>query len=274
MTRMLRCLISFTTTFTLSAAIHYLLPKPAPSREVDQTQLEMIPPVPGPILVAIPSPTPFLKSPVSRISQERIVRFPGVGEVRVCAHEDFGKAPRLTLIDQHSGKEILSSYVGSFNWSWNDDPAAVEMNPTLRFRPISVKGLPNPLVIGIAMNPGGSDSAWEAVAIGVVNGKLEVLTYETMQTSNEGGFFFGDLGHGLGLGAAQWDFVWGEDEGHPPPHKYEVKLFKWNGWRFEWEKVIRTRRQYNSPQTALRAYGFKFVDIRSEFPEWADIESW
>jgi hypothetical protein len=207
----------------------------------------------------------------SLISQEATVRFPQIGNVRVRAHEEFKKYLKLEFIDPRSGDDIHTSYLGNFDWNWTNN---VEWNPKLRFKVISVKGLPDPLVVGIAMNPGGSDSGWEAVAVGVVNGQLEQLNYETLQTSNEGGFYFGDLGHGLGLGAAQWDFVWGEDEGHPPPHKYEVKLFKWNGWRFEWEKVFRTGRKYNSAQKALRAYGYHFVDIRTKFPDWADVAEW
>ena len=271
MARLTSRLISVTATFCLSLGIHNLLhTKSAASRAFDQARSEVT-------ALTKPPVKPIKESSAentSRISQEAIVRFPEIGEVRVCAHEDFGKSLRLTFIDQESGRELLSTYFGSSNWNWNNDATTADWNPKLRFRSISVKGLPNPLVIGIAMNPGGSDSAWEAVAVGVVNGRLEPLTYETMQTSNEGGFFFGDLGHGIGFGAAQWDFVWGEDEGHPPPHKYEVKLYKWNGWRFEWERVFRTRRKYDSPQKALRAYGFNFMDAREMFPEWADVASW
>jgi len=228
----------------------------------------MIPPVPEPLLVANPSPTPVVNS-ISKISQEEVIRFPQIGAVRVSAHE--GRELELTFVDAKSGKQILTSSLGDYHWYRSDDPADADWTPKLRFKVISIKGLPDPLVIGIAMDPGVSDSAWEAVAIGVVNGELERLNFETLEASNEGGFFFGDLGHGLGLGAAQWDFVWGEDECHPPPHKYEMKLYKWNGRRFEWEKVIRTRRQYNSPQKALLAYGFHFGNVRDLIPEWAGI---
>ena len=274
MARIAARLLCITSTFCIGLVADALLHTKIEDSQSDKhsttasTTSTVLPP-------AIPSPTKSIDdaSPDS-ISQESIVRFPQIGDVRVCAHDDFGKTPRLTFIDQKSGREILSAYVGSFAWPWSDK-AAAELNPKLRFKAISVKGLPDPLVIGIAINPGVSDSAWQAVAVGLVDGNLEVLTYETMETSNEGGFFFGDLGHGIGLGAAQWDFVWGEDEGHPPPHKYEVKLFKWNGWHFEWYKVFRTARTYNSPKAALKAYGLRFKDVRLMFPEWTDLEtSW
>ena len=130
------------------------------------------------------------------------------------------------------------------------------------------------MVISIVLSSGGSDSGWEASAAGVVNGQLQELTYEHLRTSDEGGFFFGDLGHGIGPGAAQWDFVWGEDEAHVSPHRYEITLYKWNGWRFEWYRVFRTRSKYFSGRAALRANGLHYVDIRKSFPGWSDIDSW
>ena len=231
----------------------------------------MIPPVPPPLLVAEPPPPPpKVKPPVSRVSQEEVIRFPQIGAVRVSAHE--GKDLELTFTDEKSGEKLLTSYLGSFQWTRSDDNYA-EWNPKLRFKAISVHGLPDPLVIAIAVDPGVSDSAWQAVAVGAVRGQLERLNWETLESSNEGGFFFGDLGHGLGLGAAQWDFVWGEDEGHIGPHKYEVKFLKWTGRRFEWLKVFRTRGEFEFGEDALRANGYHFMDIKGSFPGWPGIDS-
>src|SRR5205809_349760 len=39
----------------------------------------------------------------SRVSQEQVIRFPQIGNVRVAAHEDFGNSPRLTFTDEKSG---------------------------------------------------------------------------------------------------------------------------------------------------------------------------
>jgi hypothetical protein len=208
-------------------------------------------------------PDSLFAKPTERISQYEVVAFPGIGDVEVCAHEDIGESPTLVFSDFQTGKELLTVYVGSSDWKiLNSD-----VHPGIRFRVVSIHGLPR-MVIAVGVSPGGSDSSWESVAVGVVNGQLEILTFETLRTSDFGGFSYGDLGHGLGVGAAQWDFVWGEDEGHPPPHQYEVKLFKWNGRRFEWYKLFRTRRHYESDQAALSAYGFHFVDIRGSFPDW------
>lgn len=211
---------------------------------------------------------PILLAP--RISQESVINVRGIGRLRICAHEDFGSAPKLVFTDATSGEELLSVPMGGYQWISRED---VAVNPKLRFKIVTIKGFSSPLIIGVAINPGGSDSAWEAVAIGVVSGRLEALTYEHLTTSDEGGFFFGDLGHDVGFGAAQWDFVWGEDESHVSPHQYEIKLYKWNGWRFEWYKVFRTA-SHNSGQEALQAQGLHYVDIRKSFPEWSDREAW
>jgi len=246
MTKVIRCLITFTATSCLSVCIHFLLPaKSIASHAIDQIECGLV----GLSKVPVKSDNRSSATSNSRISQEEIVRFPQIGAVRVRANEEVGRDLTLTFINQKSENEIQSYDFGSY-WNWSKDTTDGDWHPKIRFKGISIRGLPNPLVIGIAMDPGVSDSAWQAVAFGVVDGQLQLLTFEKMETSNEGGFFFGDLGKGLGLGAAQWDFVWGEEEGHPPPHKYEVRLSKWNGRRFEWEKVIRTRGRYNSPQKA------------------------
>lgn len=208
---------------------------------------------------------PLNERPTRRVNQVSVIKLPRIGPVRIQAFEPLGDGEELLVTDAGSGKEILSVYLSDYN---ADDRSQT------RFKVIRLKQFPSPLIIVIGMNPGGSDSAWEASIVGVVKGKLQELTYEHLQTSNDGGFFIGDLGNGVGFGVAQWNFVWGEDEGHPPPHKYEITLYKWNGWRFEWHRVFRTRRKYNSGRAALRAYGLNYTDIRKTFPEWADVETW
>jgi len=198
------------------------------------------------------------------VSQEALVRLPTIGRVRVQAFEPLGDGAEFLFADATSGKEILSTY-------FSDN--GVNDESKTRFKTISVKHPAGPLIFTIGMNPGGSDSAWEASIVGVVGGKLEELTYEHLKTSDEGGFFVGDLGHGVGFGVAQWDFVWGEDEAHVSPHQYEITLYKWNGRRFEWFRVFRTRARYTSGQAALRANGLNYTDIRKTFPDWSDVEN-
>jgi len=212
------------------------------------------------------------KATVTRISQEDEVYFESIGLVRVSAHEDIGFSPALIFTKVGSDEKLLEAYVHSDWQSLDDDHPG--MNPQLRFTVRRIKGFPSPLVIAVSMSPGGSDDAWESFAVAAIKGQLEQLNYEHLQTNDDGGFFFGDLGNGIGLGAAQWNFVWGETESHPPPHRYEIKLYKWNGRRFEWEKVMRTRAQYNCAHDAVRAYGFPYTDVRASFPEWEYLGDW
>jgi hypothetical protein len=211
-----------------------------------------------------PNPIPESKSITDLVSQDEIVRFPGTADVRVRALEKFSQGLELKFTNAVSGAEITTAYLGGSNWNWSKD----EWSPRLRFKSIRVKGLPNPLVVGVAENPGVSDSLWQAVAVGKVGDDLEELTFEQMETTNQGGFYFGDLGQGMGPGAAVWDFVWGEDEGHYSLHHYEIRLFKWNGRRFEWYKVMRTRREYEFGKQALREYGLRYEDLRNSIPDF------
>lgn len=249
-------------TFIVGYAGHSL------TRPLPQSAEIVSPPAnsqPQPFTVGFRIGEPTKEKPTRRVSQEAVIKMPKIGKVRIQAFEPLGDGPEFVFSDADSGKEILAEYFY--------DNGLNERSQT-RFKIISVKQFAGPLIISIGMNPGGSDCGWEASIAGVVNGRLEQLTYEHLQTSNDGGFFIGDLGHGVGFGVAQWNFVWGEGEGHPPPHKYEITLYKWNGWRFEWHRMFRTRSRYNSARAALRAYGLKYVDIRKSFPEWSDLESW
>lgn len=162
MVRLASRLISLTTTVCLSAGIHNLLhTKSAPSHALDQAQSELTA-----VPISVKQINESSTESTSRISQEGIVRFSGIGDVRVCAHEDFGTGLRLTFIDQKSGREILSTYFGNSNWNWSKDPTNAEWNPKLRFKAISVKGFPNPLVIGHRHESGsfgqrmGSSCGW------------------------------------------------------------------------------------------------------------------
>jgi len=215
-------------------------------------------------LQALPNPSP---APVRQISQEQILNLPRIGRVRIRAFEPLDDSPDFEFTNLLTGKKQLEEYVSPSYCG------GVHENQS-RFIIIRNRCLLSPLVISIVMSPGRSDSGWEATAAGVINGELQELTYEHLRTSDEGGFFFGDLGHSIGYGAVQWDFVWGEDEAHVSPHRYEITLYKWNGWRFEWYRVFRTRSKYFSGRAALRANGLHYVDIRKSFPGWSNIDTW
>lgn len=206
-------------------------------------------------------PTP---AGITRPAQREVVLMRGIGSVRVTAYENDDEA-RLVLEDDATGEKLESVTM-----------AGGSRNPELRFRVLHVKGLPDPLVVGLARSPGGSDSGWEAVAFGPVGGELEEVTgFERLRTGDRGGFHFGDLGGGLGPGAAVWTDVWDpEYEGHPSPHRYEVTLYRWSSVnaRFEWHKVFRTRGKFGTGDEALRASGLRFRDVRRGVADFGYLE--
>ena len=209
----------------------------------------------------VPASTP---AGITRLAQREEVRMPGVGSVLVSAYENDDET-RLVFTQDYEVEKLASVTMASGSYK-----------PTLRFRVLHVKGLPDPLVVGLAVSPGGSDSGWEAAAFGVVGGKLrEVTGFEGLQTGDRGGFYFGDLGGGIGPGAAVWTDVWDLDyEGHPSPHRYEIKLYSWNrvNKRFEWHKVFRTQGKFDTGDEALRSAGLRFRDVRRGVPDFSYLE--
>lgn len=214
------------------------------------------------------TPTPVTEAanvePVRGVAQQEVVRMPGVGRVTVTAYEGEDDT-RLVFDDAATGKELAAVKMASDSYK-----------PKLRFRVLHVKGLPDPLVVGLAASPGGSGSGWEAVAFGAVGGELRDVTgSELLQTGDRGGFHFGDLGGGIGPGAAVWTAVWDvEYEGHPSPHRYEVKLYSWSrvNKRFEWHKVFRTRGKFDTGDEAIRSAGLRFRDVRRGVRDFGYLE--
>jgi hypothetical protein len=197
---------------------------------------------------------PDAKTP--HVGQQETMLMPGVGRVRVTAFETEENT-RLVFENADTQKEL--NY-----FTMAED----SLNPKLRFKVMHVKGLPDPMIVGVSVSPGGSDSTYEMVAVASVGGGLRELSRtdtDTFTTEEEGGFYLGDLGHGVGLGVVVWDFVWGYDESHVSPHQYEIKFYKWNKEtaRFEWNKVLRTPGKFSSDKAALRSVGLKFKDVRA-----------
>lgn len=215
----------------------------------------------------LPTPISFTseEEPLQPV-QEEVLNMKGVGRVRVTAYERSKGFALLKFTDASTGKELFNEYCG------RGDGFRV----LLRFKVVRLEGLPGPLVLAVAMSPGGSDSSWEASVIGAAQGDIQRLTYERLTTSNQGGFFVGDLGGGLGPGAAAWCFIWGEDEGHYQEHQYEVTLYKWSAAqaRFRWHKTLRTKGEFDSGERAMRSLGLRFTDLRKTFPEFAEMEEW
>jgi hypothetical protein len=207
-----------------------------------------------------PSPTPD-KTP--RINQQEIVNFPGIGRVRVSAFETFGESPHLEFRDANTDKILDSEYF----FGDETEEGSVE-NPHLRFRVLHIKGFPEPLIVGMSATPGGDHDDWKSLSVGAVNGRLMEITSERLEGTDQGGFYYGDLGSGRGLGAASWEFV-GGNESNAAPHQYEMKIYKWNPKTasFEWYQVRRTRGKFDDGEKAVRSLGFNVRDMGLSSPD-------
>ena len=202
-------------------------------------------------LQSVPQPTPI------NIARQEVVRMGVLGRVRVTAYETE-EHTRLLFEDADSGKELLSY-----------EMADGSLNPRLRFKAMHFKGLPDPVIVAVSLSPGGSDSTYEMEAFGPVEGRLQELTRtDALTTDEEGGFYIGDLGQGVGLGAAVWEDL-DERGAHHDPHRYKITFYKWNdeNVQFELNKTITTRREFASDKAALRSAGLHFKDVRDGVPE-------
>lgn len=227
------------------------------------TPLRFTPPLVLTVPTTQPAPDPpgVQKMLTTAPAQEEPVWMPGMGYVKVAAYEPPGEQMRLVFWGGKRNEALLSVPFGE---------REENRYRKLRFRVLSGEGLPRPLVVGVGFSPGGSDATWEAKAVGVVGGELRELTDGPLRTSNQGGFYFGDLGGGRGFGAAAWDYVWDFDsEGHYGPHRYDVNFYVWDARyaRFEWARGFRTARRFERPSAAMRGTGLGYRDLRLTFPE-------
>jgi hypothetical protein len=140
-------------------------------------------------------------------------------------------------------------------------------NPLLRFRVLHVKGRPDPLIVAASVTPAADHDDWRSFAVGVVNGQFVNLTSEELEGTDQGGFYYGDLGRGLC--AVSWNFVPG-NESRADAHRYELKLYQWNHKTagFEWSQVLRTRGKFDDGEKATRSLGFDVRDALRNFPDW------
>lgn len=263
--RLTATLLSFAAGCAASGAVNFF-ERPRPPR-----------PAPPPA-EARPAPAPESRPPAlphadgegppssPRITQTLVVRFPRLGLVCVRAVENFGERVRVEFADYETGQVIAHFPAeGAESFFFTPRPGVTFTNPFLRLKVLRPEGLPQPLVLAVAVTPGGSGCGFNAIVIGEVGGRLKRLTREPLMTSNQGGLFVGDLGGGRGLGAAAWDYIWDFDsEGHYSAHRYEIKLYPFDPRRreFRWGGALRSRRKHGGHgDGALAEFGLKYVDL-------------
>jgi hypothetical protein len=205
----------------------------------------------------------------SKIVQQVIIRFPDIGLVRVNALEPLNALPQLVFTGVKNHKAISTIHLGTSDPDFfKPHPEDKYTKPFLRFKVLSAKGLPTPLILAVAVAPGGSDTLFESSLIGSVNGELRVLTPEPLTNNVQGGIYVGNLGRGRGTGAAVWNFLW-EDGAHYAPHRYEVKLYPFDvkAMSFRKGKVLRSARKHaDRGERALSELRLPYRDLLRSIP--------
>ena len=163
-------------------------------------------------------------SGTSHLVQSLIVDFPKNGKVIVQAREEVGKNPRILIISQATGKVLLDYLYDESDDSLKPRADGLATEPFLRFRVLHSKGFRSPLILAVAVSPGGSDDGFCGAVIGEVNGRLKALTAHRLYISIQGGFYLGFLNRKFGYGLASWTFIWG-NEVHYDYHHYEIDIY-------------------------------------------------
>jgi hypothetical protein len=178
----------------------------------------------------------------TQAAQTQIVSFDDAGRVRISAVETLTEPLELTFSDVVTGRELAAF---KFQQQGNKESYRPfnfhsPISPILRFKTVQIQDLPAPLILGAAVNPGGSDHGFMVRVFGEDgNNKFKVYTSEPLNTAIVGGVHIGDLGAGRGLGMAIWNFIWDDNEGRSSPHVFEVQMYPY-------DKITRRRRKPTS----------------------------
>jgi hypothetical protein len=206
------------------------------------------------------------------VTQEETIVFPRAGRVRVRAVEARGRQPRLEFVKEATGRTLQVVTLGTSDaesYKPLDEPGVSLIDPFVRFMPLNVEGLPAPLVLAVAVRPGGSDHGFETTIVGARGAGFSVLTPEPLQTSIQGGVFVGDLGGRRGPGVAVWGFIWDDGEAHYAAHRYQVKLYPFDARRgvFRRAASLRSRQKHARAEDALEELGLpRYPNLLDNFP--------
>lgn len=209
----------------------------------------------------------------ANVVQQVEAEFPGVGKATVRMIETVGQAPTLEIIPPGRKRTPARFVMGR-----GDDFYVIEdMNSLLRcqarFKILNVKGLPDPLIVALAVTPGGSGHGFEMELIGMVGGRFQRLSSKRLQSSNLGGFHVGDIGEGQ-IGVAAWDFVWADGEAHYQPHQFTFSLYGVNS-RSNRLLLLRKQKSANKygdrGQSAAKELRLPVTNLLDEIPEFKDF---
>lgn len=211
------------------------------------------------------------------VKQEESVTFARLGRVRVRAVEMPRARPRLEFASEATGRRLLTLPVGTTDpRAYRIEPYETPMNPFVRFAVVNTEGMTGPVVVAVAVKPGGTDHGFETSVIGEVGGRLKLLTTAPLTNSIQGGVFVGDLGAGRGPGLAAWNYVWGDDEAHYAAHRYDVTLLRFDARRGVFRRVSRqrTKSKHEDGREALAELGLpRYENLLDAMPSIKEYRS-
>jgi hypothetical protein len=214
-----------------------------------------------------------------RLTQAETIRFPRAGDVQVRVTEAPFALPRLEFVSEATTRSVKLVNLGTSDprsYRPTEELGKSLIEPFARFMPLGADGFPSPLVLAVAVRPGGSDHGFESTLVGETNGALRVLTPRPLVNSIQGGVFVGELGKGYGPGMAVWTFVWGDDEAHYDEHVYTVQLYRFDrrSGLLRRAASLRSRRKHRAAADALAELGLpRYANLLDNFPAIKDYRS-
>jgi hypothetical protein len=90
----------------------------------------------------------------------------------------------LSFTDVNSGRVLATIFADKSNGSFRGNDLS-----SIHFRVLHVKGFPIPLILGIAHATVASDCAYQTIPIGLVHGKIRVLSPRVLDFGTQGGIY-------------------------------------------------------------------------------------
>lgn len=201
------------------------------------------------------------------IVQSTIVNFPVGGRVVVQSIEEIGKFPQMVFTSERTS-EVLhrSSIEDEDKWLIPEKDSSFSQ-PGLRFLVVRSASFESPIIISVAVAPGGSDNHFYLTLFGEINGKIKRINQTPLLSHIQGGFHLGYLNEKFGYGLAIWNFLW-EDGTHYDNHKYEIVIFKLQNGELkeEFRKISKKKYNLDTSFNSLRELGIKARDQREKIP--------
>jgi hypothetical protein len=199
-----------------------------------------------------------LSHAIPKVTQAGMINFTG-NPVTAIAVEEFGKPPALFLSNK---KGII--YTTHFGEDFSALKEFAYVNSFLRFKPFSIPGLPNPLLIAVAAQPTGTDERYEVKIIFEKDGGFVSLNPQRIMLTTQDGVFLGYINRKYGHGMITWHFQW--EAAHYAPHKYEVSVYTWDSrsQTLRLNNTFLTKQVFRDGCTALKHYGFPCRNLRNE----------